>query len=94
METSVNTGLIGTRVIRMSAISPTSILDGTVELHHRINCSHPKFQSLQMITQNNDSNNTTMKYQKGGYSQNITFFYIIMYRHEDFYIYYDQSREK
>ena len=83
MENPVDTGLIGTRVMRTNAISLTSLLDETVELYHNINCSHPNLQILRIITPKNGSNTATMKYKRGGFPPNINSIRIIMCRQEE-----------
>ena len=83
MENPVDTGLISTRVTRKNAISLTSLLDETIELHHNINRSHPNLQNLRIITPKNVRSTATMKYQRGGFSQYINFICIIMCRHEE-----------
>ena len=77
----MDTGLIGTRVMEMNSISLTILLDETVELHHNINPYHLSLQFFRIITPKNGSNTATMKYQRGRFSQNITFIHIIMCRH-------------
>ena len=83
MANPMDTALICTRVMRTNEISPTSLLDENVELNHNMNCSHLNIQILRIITPNNGSNTSTMKYQQGRFSQNITLIRIIMCRHED-----------
>ena len=53
MEVPVDTGLIGKIVTRTNSISPTSLLDETVELHHNNNHSHLNFQIFQIIAPKN-----------------------------------------
>ena len=68
--------------MRTNAISLTSLLYETVELHHNINRTHPNIRILQIITPKNGINTATMKYQRGGFPPNITFIRIIMCRYE------------
>ena len=83
METPVDTGLIGTRVMRMNEISLAGLLNESVELHQNINRFHLNLQILIIITPKNGSNITTMKYQRRGSHQKINFIHIIMCRHEE-----------
>ena len=82
MENPVDTGIIGTRVIRKNAISLASLLNESVELHHSINRSHLNLQNFQIITPKNGSNTSTMRYQLGRPPQKINFFRIIICRYE------------
>ena len=65
MENNVDTGFIGTIVIRTNAISLIILLDETDERHHNINLSHLNIQFLRIITPNNGSNTATIKYCAG-----------------------------
>ena len=78
METSVDTGLIGTIVTRNKKIPLASLLYESVELHPNINSSNLTIKTLRIINPKNDSNTATMKYQQGEFTQRITFISIIM----------------
>ena len=77
----MDSGLVGTRVVRMKSISLSNLLNESAKIHHNINFSHLNLQILRIITPKNGSNTATMKYHRGGFSQNITYICIIMYWH-------------
>ena len=76
-------GLIGTRIMRKNAILIASLLGESVEPHNNINISHLNLQKFLIIAPKNGSNTATMKYQRGGFPQNITFIRIVMCRREE-----------
>ena len=83
METPIDLGLIGTRVMRTNPITIEDLLDENVEFKHNINRTHLKLQILRIITPKAGSNTATTKYQRGGMSQKISFVRIILCRNED-----------
>ena len=82
MKNTVGTGLVGTTVMKMNKILLARLLDESVALYPNINCSRRNLKILRIITTNNGSSISTIKYQLGGFSQNITFICMIMCRHE------------